>query len=96
MDKEDNNQFYPLKAVTYAEAALALHRYAKLAIDPQTAQGWALNDAFQKMYYKDGKILTGWQNLNDNWYYFYSDGSLAVNTWIDIYQVDNNGKRVSK
>ncbi len=96
MDREENNRFYPLKAVTYAEAALALHRYAKLVIDPQTAQGWALNDAGQKMYYKDGKVLTGWQNLSNGWYYFYTDGSLAVNTSIGMYQIDKNGKRISE
>ncbi|GEM_PF-849893 len=96
MDREENNRFYPLKAVTYAEAALALHRYAKLVIDSQTAQGWALNDAGQKMYYKDGKVLTGWQNLSNDWYYFYTDGSLAVNTSIGMYQIDKNGKRTSE
>ncbi|MGB8451796.1 MAG: S-layer homology domain-containing protein [Anaerocolumna sp.] len=96
MDQVEINQFKPLKSVTYAEAALILHRYAKLVIDPQTAQGWALSDSGQKMYYKDGKALTGWQNLNNNWYYFYSDGSMAVNTSIGEFQIDNNGIRISK
>ena len=79
MDRKENSRFYPSKVVTYAEAALAIHRYAKLVIDPQTTQGWALSDAGQKMYYKDGKVLTGWQKLSDKWYYFHSDGSLAAN-----------------
>lgn len=95
MDKEMNNQFNPLKTVTNGEAALILQRYVKLTINPQTAQGWALNDSFQKIYYKDGKVLIGWQNLGNNWYYFKSDGSLAADTFIGAYYVDKNGVRVN-
>lgn len=98
-----------------------LHRYIKLTIAPDTAQGWTLNDAGQYLYYRDGKALTGWWDIGINgnnkryyfakdgimvfgqwleidgkWYYFYDDGSLAVNTSIDGYEVDENGMRKTK
>jgi glucan-binding YG repeat protein len=98
-----------------------LHRYIKLTIDPATAQEWAVNDAGQRLYYKDGKALTGWQNISsgdskkryyftkeavmvsgkwleiDNkWYYFNTDGSLAVSTKVDGYELDENGVRKTK
>ncbi len=115
------NKINPKANVTRAEVAAMLHRYIKLTIDPATAQGWAVNDAGQRLYYKDGKALTGWQTITSgdqikkyyftveaimvsskwlkidgNWYYFYKDGSLAVNTKVDGYKLDENGVRQSK
>lgn len=77
-----------------------LLRYIKLTIDPATAGGWAVNDAGQHLYYQDGKVLTGRQNISSEnqkkWYYFNTDGSLEVSTKIDGYEVDENGVRQSK
>lgn len=116
-----DNRFEPKGNVTRAEIAAMLHRYIKLTIDPATAQGWAVNDAGQHLYYKDGKVLTGWQSigsgdsmkryyftedgimvsgrwmeLDEKWYYFNTDGSLAVNTKVDGYEVDENGVRITR
>lgn len=155
------NKFNPKSNATRAEVSSMLHRYIKLTIDPDTAQGWALNDAGQYLYCKDGKALTGtqtidgvkyffntdgslktgwvkddagswrfysgktmpvgfwdlgangnnktyyfskdgimvagkWLEIAGKWYYFYADGSLAMNTKIDEYEVDENGARITK
>jgi Putative cell wall binding repeat. len=37
-----------------------------------------------------------WLKLDKNWYYFNTDGSLAINTKIDSYEVDENGVRKTK
>ncbi|MSS08171.1 hypothetical protein FYJ38_05875 [Clostridium sp. WB02_MRS01] len=117
----DGNRFNPKSSATCAEVLSMLHRYIMLTIAPDTAQGWTLNDAGQYLYYRDGKALTGWWDININgnnkryyfakdgimvfgkwleidgkWYYFYDDGSLAVNTSIDGYEVDENGMRKTK
>ncbi len=152
-----NNEFNPKSNATRAEVSAMLYRYIKLTIDPDTAQGWALDDNGQHLYYKDGKVLVGWQAIggaryfftasgalqtgwvkdgdnwrfysgnkmftgwldtgvdNNNktyyfttdglmvsdkwleidgkWYYFNPDGSLAKNTKIDGYEIDENGER---
>ncbi|MBS5537692.1 hypothetical protein DXA36_14690 [Eisenbergiella sp. OF01-20] len=31
--------------------------------------------------------------MGDSWYYFYPDGSMAVNTKVDGYEVGPDGKR---
>lgn len=154
------NKFNPKAAATRAEVAAMLHRYVKLTIEPDTAQGWARGDAGQWFYYKDGKALTGeqtingvkyyfqnigtlqtgWVKIGDNWrfysgnkmligwwnigsdatkktyyfdtsgnmisgkwlqidskwYYFYADGSLAKNTKVDSYEIDENGVTKNK
>ena len=73
-----------------------LHRFIKLTIDPATAQGWVLDDGGQYQYYKDGKVLTGWWEIDSKWYYFNTDGSLARSTKIDGYEIDENGVRKTK
>lgn len=133
--------FNPKASITRAEVSAMLHRYVKLTIDPATAQGWALNDAGQYLYYMEGKPLTGWQTLegtqyyfeasgirkvgwlkldinniskhyyftsdgdmvsgkwlklNGKWYYFYANGSLAVNTTIDGCKVNEYGVKETK
>ncbi len=60
--------------------ATATH-YIKLTIDPATAQGWALNDDGQHMYYKDSKPLTGWQTIGKIKYFFHTDGTLKTG-WV--------------
>ena len=153
---DTKNQFNPKKSATRAEVSSMVQRYIKLTQDPETAYGWALNDAGQYLYYKNSKVLTGmqiidgvkyffntdgslktgwvmdggnwryysgnkaiigwldisgksyyfsseglmisdkWIQIEDNWYYFYYDGSLAVNTKVDGYEVDKNGVRKTK
>ena len=90
------NKLNPKASVTRAEVSSMLHRYSKLTIDPATARTWALNDAGQRLYYMDGKALTGWQTIDGKWYFFYMDGSLAASTKIDGYEVDENGVRITK
>ena len=58
-----------------------LNRYIKLTINPDTAQGWTLNDAGQYLYYKDGKALTGTQTIDGVKYFFNSDGTLKTG-WV--------------
>ena len=43
--------------------------------DGAPCDGW-----FENRYYEEGQALTGWQNLNDELYYFYADG-LAAEGW---------------
>jgi len=89
-----NNNFYdPQGTATRAEVSAALRRFVELTVFSNTAQGWVKNDSGQWMFFKDGKALTGWQTIDGMWYYFYADGSLAMNTKIDSYQVDENGVR---
>lgn len=90
---EKNNNFNPRNNVTRAQASIMLQRLAKLTIDPAGAQGWTRNDGGQYMYYKDGKVFTGWydEGTNGKRYYFYADGILAVSTRVDGYEIDENG-----
>lgn len=134
MMSRSDNKFRPRSNVTRAEVAAMLHRYIKLTIDPATAQGWAVNDDGQYIYYEDGKAVTGWFDidggdvmkpgridadggdgmkryyftedgimvsgkwleLDGKWYYFNTDGTLAVSTKVDGYEVDEDGVRKTK
>lgn len=52
-----------------------------------------------KRYYFDtyGNMISGkWLQIDGKWYYFNADGSLAKNTKIDGYEVDENGVRKTK
>ena len=55
--------------------------------------GWLnLND---KWYYTDstGAMAVGWYQISPSeWYYFYEDGSMVVNTVIDGYTIGGDGK----
>lgn len=77
----NGNKFNPKANVTRAEVSSMLHRYIKLTIDPATAQGWALNDAGQYLYYKDGKTLTGTQTIDGMKYFFETTGVLKT-SWV--------------
>jgi glucan-binding YG repeat protein len=72
------NKFNPKGNATRAEVSAMLHRYIKLTINPATAQGWALNDDGQYMYYKDSKTLTGTQSINGVKYFFNTGGTLKT------------------
>lgn len=76
-----NNRFSPKSNATRAEVSSMLHRYIKLTIDPTTAQGWALNDAGQWLYYKGGKALTGTQTIDGVKYFFETNGTLKTG-WV--------------
>ena len=78
---DTDNKFNPKASATRAEVSVMLHRYIKLTIDPDTAQGWALNNAGQWLYYKDGKALTETQTINGVKYFFNADGTLKTG-WI--------------
>ena len=62
--------------------------------------GWLNSPYSNKWYYLNeysdgtkGKMQTGWLKSNDgNWYYLNSDGSMAKDTYIDGYYLDNSGK----
>lgn len=81
-----SNKFHPKASATRAEASSMLHRYIKLTIDPDTAQGWTLNDAGQYLYYKNGKALTSTQTIVGMKYFFNTDGTLKTG-WVK--EVDN-------
>ena len=67
----------------------------------KAAKGW-LNlkaDGEERLYYlnKEGLLESGkWVKIDGKWYYFYPDGTLAVNTQIDGYEVDSKGVRKEK
>lgn len=77
------NQFHPKSDVSRAVASAMLHRYIKLTIDPSTAQGWTWNNAGQRLYYKDGKVLIGAQSIDGVKYVFQTDGTLKTG-WIEL------------
>lgn len=82
---ENNNKFNPKAYVTRAEFTAMLHHLIKLRIDPATAQGWAQNDDGRWFFYKDGKLLTGWQTIDGLKYSFTTSGTLQEG-WVK----DNN------
>ncbi|MDR7812722.1 hypothetical protein [Lacrimispora sp.] len=36
-------------------------------------------------------MVTGWRQIKENWYYFNSDGAMAVNTIINGFFIDEDG-----
>ena len=58
-------------------------------------KGWLSDD--QKWYWLDkatGKMFSGgWKQIDGKWYYFYADGSMAVSTKVDGYEVGADGAR---
>lgn len=75
------NKLNPKASATRAEVSSMLHRYIKLTIEPATAQGWALNDAGQYLYYRNGKAFTGIQIIAGAKYFFNADGTLKTG-WV--------------
>ena len=51
----------------------------------------------QKWYWLDKTTGTmfagGWKQIDGKWYYFYADGSMAVSTKVDGYEVGADGAR---
>ena len=63
--------------------------------DGGPVKGWLSDD--QKWYWLDkatGKMFSGgWKQIDGKWYYFYADGSMAVSTKVDGYEVGTDGAR---
>lgn len=61
----------------------------------EPVKGWLSNE--QKWYWLDkvsGKMFSGgWKQIEGKWYYFYADGSMAVSTKVDGYEVGADGAR---
>ena len=64
--------------------------------DGEPIRGWVFSD--QKWYWLDkttGKLFCGgWKQIDGKWYYFYADGSMAVSTKVDGYEVGADGTRI--
>ncbi len=88
---KDGNRFAPKSAATRAEAATVLRRFVEIVIDPQAAQGWMQNHSGSWQYMKNGKPATGWKEIDGKQYYFYANGSMAVNTVIDGREIGPDG-----
>jgi len=64
--------------------ALTLSLASMLAITPNKANAaWIANG--QNWYYQDGsgQNVTGWLNEGGKWYYMWSDGTMAHDTWLE-------------
>ena len=61
----------------------------------EPVKGWLSDD--QKWYWLDkttGMMFAGgWKQIDGMWYYFYTDGMMAVNTTIDGYTIGSDGAR---
>ena len=61
----------------------------------EPVKGWLSDD--QKWYWLDKAngmmVAGGWRQIDGKWYYFYPDGSMAVSTKVDGYEVGADGAR---
>ncbi|MEL7565575.1 MAG: S-layer homology domain-containing protein [Clostridiales bacterium] len=74
---KNGNLFDPQGTATRAEVSAVLRRFVELAISSDTAQGWTMNDSGKWMYFKDGKPLTGKQDIDGGAYTFDQYGVTA-------------------
>lgn len=74
---KNGNLFDPQGTATRAEMSAVLRRFVELAISNDTAQGWTMNDSGKWMYFKDGKPLTGKQDIDGGAYTFDQYGVTA-------------------
>jgi len=60
-------------------------------------KGWFTEENI-RYYFTSGGIMVSdkWLQIDGKWYYFNNDGSLAVSTKVDGYEVDKNGVRKYK
>lgn len=58
-----------------------------------TSNAWLYDRDNGKTYFINvlGEMVTGWIIIDDKWYYFYQNGSLAKNTTINGYTVGSDG-----
>ena len=75
------NKFNPKASATRGEVSTMLYSYIKLTINLATAQGWALDDSGQYLYYINGKALIDWQTIDGMRYCFKSTGALKTG-WV--------------
>lgn len=69
--------------------------------DNKAVTGWRDIDSGtgkKRFYFDENAIMVSdkWIKIDGKWYYFYADGSLAMNTRIDDYEIDKNGVRKTK
>lgn len=62
-----------------------------LTEDGKLINGWVTADGNTYYYSAYGKKLTGWQTIDNKKYYFQGNGVMAVNTTIEMYNIDGNG-----
>ena len=74
---KNGNLLDPQGTATRAEVSAVLRRFVELAISSDTAQGWSMNDSGKWMYFKDGKPLTGKQDIDGATYTFDQYGVTA-------------------
>ena len=74
---KNGNLLDPQGTATRAEVSAVLRRFVELAISSDTAQGWFMNDSGKWMYFKDGKPLTGKQDIDGATYTFDQYGVTA-------------------
>ncbi len=74
---KNGNLFDPQGTATRAEVSAVLRRFVELAISSDTAQGWSMNDSGKWMYFKDGKPITGKQDIDGATYTFDQYGVTA-------------------
>ncbi|WP_333646377.1 S-layer homology domain-containing protein [Lacrimispora sp.] len=74
---KNGNLYDPQGTATRAEVSAVLRRFMELAISSDTAQGWSMNDSGKWMYFKDGKPLTGKQDIDGATYTFDQYGVTA-------------------
>lgn len=61
--------------------------------DGRMQTGWlSPGDGFWYYLNPNGVMHTGWLWYNDAWYYLYGNGSMAVNTIIDGWQIGPDGR----
>ena len=62
-------------------------------------QGWNFIDNYWYYLGADGVPLTGWLQDKGDWYYMWSNGTMAYDTWMTNgglwYYFDNNGRMVT-
>ncbi len=74
---KNGNLYDPQGTATRAEVSAVLRRFMELAISSDTAQGWSMNNSGKWMYFKDGKPLTGKQDIDGATYTFDQYGVTA-------------------
>ena len=62
-----------------------------LALNPIGASAEWKEDGKGKWYTEGDSWVTGWKQINENWYYFNSDGYMAHDTVIDGYKITHYG-----
>ncbi|WP_297430450.1 hypothetical protein [Clostridium sp.] len=60
-----------------------------------TGKGWVPSEGSWYFLKDDGRVATDWLYDKGNWYYLYPQGSMAKNTTIDGWKVDDSGKWIT-